>query len=555
MSTVRLHAELGAAGADRAEHLVPTEADTAARAAGRLGARHRLHAALALGDAAGVLLATLAVVSFGPWRPTGTSVATRVVVTAATVAVILVVLAVRGSYASAARRVAPRVADDLGSLVAGLAAAGVCLLAMDALGAFRTWVPPGEVGLVLLAAAFVVPVLRELVLLVASHNPANVSRLVIVGGGSIAQYLTVRLSRTRLVDVVGLVDDTPGAAAAAGREAAGVDRFLGTLEELPALCARERIDRILVAFSGRHPARVAAVLQDLRGTADIDVVVRYYELASWESRLSDVTGLSLLSIGQSAGPVAAFTKRALDVVVATLALALLSPLLGLIALAVWLDSGRPILFRQVRIGRNRRPFPILKFRTMRDAAAPRTAREDGRAGAEQRRPPTPAVALQEAQAAGQAVRASSPRRRASSAAGLAPVPAGTSVACGLRPRTPLDTAPDVSRITKVGGILRRLGLDELPQLANVLCGDMSLVGPRPFIPEECESLHGSVERRFDVRPGMTGLWQVCGQHEVGFDELCRLDVQYGTSWSLRGDLRILARTPARLFHGSSATRS
>lgn len=123
----------------------------------------------------------------------------------------------------------------------------------------------------------------------------------------------------------------------------------------------------------------------------------------------------------------------------------------------------------------------------------------------------------------------------------------------LRPRTPLDTAPDVSRITRIGGILRRLGLDELPQLVNVLWGDMSLVGPRPFIPEECESLHGSVERRFDVRPGMTGLWQVCGQHEVGFEELCRLDVQYATSWSLRGDLRILARTPGRLLRGSSVT--
>jgi exopolysaccharide biosynthesis polyprenyl glycosylphosphotransferase len=554
VSTVGLHAELGPAGVEEREQLVPAEADAASRSGGRLGARHRLHAALALGDAAGVLLATLVVAWLGPWRPTGTSVATWVGFTAATAAVILVVLAARGSYASAARRVAPRVADDLGNLVAGLVAAGVCLLAMDTLGAFRTWVPPEEVALVLLAAALIVPIFREVVLLVASHNPANVSRLVIVGGGSIAQYLTVRLSRTRLVDVVGLVDDTPGAAAGAGREAAGANRFLGTLEDLPALCARERIDRILVAFSGRHPERVAAVLQELRGAADIDIVVRYYELAGWESRLSDVTGLSLLSIGQSAGPVAAFAKRALDVVAAAFALALLSPLLGLIALAVWLDSGRPILFRQVRIGRHRRPFPILKFRTMHHAARARTPGGDARAGPEARPAPMPPVALHEIQAASQAVRGSSPRRGASTAAGLAPLPAGASEGCRPWPRTPLDSTPDVSRITKVGGFLRRLGLDELPQLVNVLRGDMSLVGPRPFIPEECESLHGSVERRFDVRPGMTGLWQVCGQHEVGFDELCRLDVQYGTSWSLRGDLRILARTPARLFHGSSATR-
>ena len=83
---------------------------------------------------------------------------------------------------------------------------------------------------------------------------------------------------------------------------------------------------------------------------------------------------------------------------------------------------------------------------------------------------------------------------------------------------------------------------------------MSLVGPRPFIPEECEALSGPVARRFDVRPGMTGMWQVCGQHELTFEELVRLDVQYATSWSVRSDLRILARTPGRLLRGSAPGR-
>ncbi len=472
----------------------------------RLGARHRLHVVLALGDAAAVLLATLAVVSLGPWGARG-SVLARLGFCAATVAVILVVLVVRGSYASAARRVAPRVADDVGSLLTGLLAAGVCLLALDALGVFRSWVPPAELGLVLVAAAVLVPVVRELVLLVAAHNPANVSRLVIVGSGPVAQYLTVRLSHSRLVEVLGVVDDDAGEETTDGTSGR---RLLARLEELPELCARERVDRIVVAFSGRHPARVAAVLQELRGTADIDVVVRYYELAGWESRLSDVTGLSLLSIGQSPGPVSVFAKRALDVAVATTTLTLLSPLLAVISLLVWVDSGGPILFRQKRVGREQRSFSILKFRTMRKAPPVGEVRLVGKTA-------TPVLVT----------------------------------ARQLRPRTPLDTAPDASRITRVGGILRRLGLDELPQLVNVLRGDMSLVGPRPFIPEECESLHGTVERRFDVRPGMTGLWQVCGQHELGFEELCRLDVQYSTSWSLRGDLRILARTPGRLLRGSS----
>ncbi|MGH8989891.1 MAG: sugar transferase, partial [Acidimicrobiales bacterium] len=247
--------------------------------------------------------------------------------------------------------------------------------------------------------------------------------------------------------------------------------------------------------------------------------------------------------------------------------------LGMIALAVWVDSAGPVLFRQERVGRAQRPFQILKFRTMRAPAPAGPAGPAGREGPDghaarslperaARERPVHLVATRRTAApllVGAASRRSGTGDRAVPSAWAAPParpaasPAASAAApaCHLVARTPLDTAPDVSRITRSGAILRRLGLDELPQLLNVLRGDMSLVGPRPFIPEECESLHGSVERRFDVRPGMTGMWQVCGQHEVGFEELCRLDVQYATSWSLRGDLRILARTPGRLLRGSS----
>ena len=108
------------------------------------------------------------------------------------------------------------------------------------------------------------------------------------------------------------------------------------------------------------------------------------------------------------------------------------------------------------------------------------------------------------------------------------------------------------RVTKVGRFLRRTSLDELPQLFNVLRGDMALVGPRPFIPSESRTIDGSAQRRFEVRPGMTGLWQVSGRSELTFDELQRLDYLYVASWSIWWDLRILWVTPARVFRGRGA---
>jgi lipopolysaccharide/colanic/teichoic acid biosynthesis glycosyltransferase len=129
-------------------------------------------------------------------------------------------------------------------------------------------------------------------------------------------------------------------------------------------------------------------------------------------------------------------------------------------------------------------------------------------------------------------------------------------------RSQLDTANEVDgplfkmqidpRVTKVGRFLRKTSLDELPQLFNVLRGDMALVGPRPFIPSESNSIDGSALRRFEVRPGMTGLWQVSGRSELTFDELQRLDYLYVASWSIWWDMRILWVTPARVFRGSGA---
>ncbi len=401
------------------------------------------------------------------------------------VVVTLAVLALRGSYTGARRRLAPGVADDLLSLVTAICTAGLVLLAAGSAGPLRGRMPLLGVALVVGASLVLVPAFRAMAVALVAADRRRVSRVIVVGSGKVAGDLARRLDRSPLVEVVGTVDDDP----------ATPHDVLGPVDDLPALCRVADADRVVIAFSRRHPSRSAELVLALRDVVQVDVVVRYFELAGWESRLHDVAGLSLLNLGGKAGRLSGAAKRLLDLAVATSLLLVLSPLLLVIAAGVALESGRPVLFRQRRVGRDRRPFTIFKFRTMR----------------------------------------------------------GRPLAVAGTPRTLFDV-PDPSLVTATGRLLRRTGLDELPQLINVLRGEMSLVGPRPFVAEECADLHGWALRRFDVRPGLTGMWQVCGQHEVSFDELCRLDVQYATSWSLRTDLRILARTPSRLLHGSAPGR-
>jgi lipopolysaccharide/colanic/teichoic acid biosynthesis glycosyltransferase len=191
-------------------------------------------------------------------------------------------------------------------------------------------------------------------------------------------------------------------------------------------------------------------------------------------------------------------KRVVDVTAASALLLGLTPVLGVLALAVRVSSPGPIFFRQVRIGRGGRPFTILKFRTMHADAEAR---------------------LHE-----------SPELRERYLAG------------GFK--LSLDEDP---RITRLGSVLRRTSLDELPQLANVVRGEMSLVGPRPVLAEELGQ-YGEYRSAYLLAfPGLTGAWQVSGRDAVRFPGRAELDAEYLDSWSLTGDLSILARTvPAAL---------
>jgi lipopolysaccharide/colanic/teichoic acid biosynthesis glycosyltransferase len=204
-------------------------------------------------------------------------------------------------------------------------------------------------------------------------------------------------------------------------------------------------------------------------------------------------------------------KRIVDVACSALLIALCAPLLVLIAILVKLTSRGPILFRQDRIGQYGRRFTFLKFRSMRVDNDPTVHREYV----------TKLIA-------GEAERV-------------------TASASG---KGVYKLAND-QRITRVGAFLRKTSLDELPQLINVLKGDMSLVGPRPPIPYELAAYQTWHRRRvLEVKPGITGLWQVTGRSRVKFDDMVRLDLRYATSWSLWLDLKILLRTPAAVIKGA-----
>lgn len=202
-------------------------------------------------------------------------------------------------------------------------------------------------------------------------------------------------------------------------------------------------------------------------------------------------------------------KRVIDVALGMVALLVLSPVFVLVAIAVRLSSKGPVLFRQERVGRGQRPFTMFKFRTMHVGG------DDSEHRAYVRAMLTPGEDFEAAQS-------------------------------GLHKL-------DDDRITAVGRVLRRMSLDELPQLLNVIAGSMSLVGPRPVLPWEVELLEEVDHVRFDVKPGMTGLWQVSGRSRLPMSKAFQLDRVYVAEQSLLLDLKILLKTlPAVLFAGDAA---
>ncbi|MEA2151945.1 MAG: hypothetical protein QOI18_178, partial [Solirubrobacteraceae bacterium] len=286
------------------------------------------------------------------------------------------------------------------------------------------------------------------------------------------------------IEVVGFL--APNALAGNGLKA------LGTLADLDRVLGSERIDEVIIADPA-FPQVDAVELVDQCHQRGVRVRLAPSTMEILIHRAEFVPGQSvpLFELGPPVFEGVDFAlKRAFDLIGATLLLALLSPLLIALALAVRISSHGPILYRSTRRGIGQRPFPCLKFRTMHTDA------EERQADLEE---------LNEATGA-------------------------------------LFKIREDPRLTRVGSFLRRFSLDELPQLINVLRGEMSLVGPRPLPQRDYEMLEDWHRKRYLVLPGITGLWQVSGRSELDFDDLVHLDFIYLEHWSLALDLTILLKT-------------
>jgi exopolysaccharide biosynthesis polyprenyl glycosylphosphotransferase len=339
----------------------------------------------------------------------------------------------------------------------------------------------------------------------ARRSVAYVQNTVIVGAGDVGQLVAKKLLHHPEygINLVGFVDSAPKER----REDLEHLTHLGAPERLPGLVRLLDVERVIFAFSGDTHEQSLALIRSLKDLdVQIDIVPRLYEMVGPSVGIHTVEGLPLVGLPPlRLSRSSQMLKRAMDFVLALVGLVLLAPAFAVIALLIRLDSPGPAFFRQLRMGRGDRTFRMWKFRTMRDDADERKAEvahlnKHAKHGGDGR----------------------------------------------------MFKVPNDPRTTRFGHFLRRYSLDELPQLINVLKGEMSFVGPRPLILDEDQHVQEWARQRLNLKPGITGPWQVLGRAEIPFDEMVRLDYHYVTGWSLFADLKLVLRTVPVLFRARDA---
>ena len=373
---------------------------------------------------------------------------------------------------------------------------------------------PAKLMIFWAAAITLVTVGRAGARALARRSVVYLQNTVIVGAGDVGQMIGRKLLQHPEygINLVGFVDGEPKERSEDMEHLA----LLGDIARLPTIVRLLDVERVIIAFSNDAHEDTLEVMKELKDLdVQIDIVPRLFEVVGPEVRLHAIEGLPLIGLPPThLSWSSKLVKRLLDIAVSSIAVVLGAPFLALIAVAVKLDSRGPVLYRHRRVGLGGRPIDVFKFRTMRREVC-RGERYGGEGAEEEFR------RLME----------------------------DTSLAQEFQTTYKLEKDP---RVTRVGAVLRKLSLDELPQLFNVVKGDLSLVGPRAVTEDELPRYGDDVHTLLNIRPGVTGYWQINGRSRLSYADRVRLDLSYIANWRLGLDLQILAKTVRALLarHGA-----
>jgi exopolysaccharide biosynthesis polyprenyl glycosylphosphotransferase len=409
----------------------------------------------------------------------------------------LITFKLYGLYDRDVKRITHSTTDDLPWLFHATVVAGLLLWLYSRYSPMQqlSFIQILTFGLSVMAA---VTCVRFLVRTSVAKRVVSRDRALILGTGEVARTLAAKITShpEYRLDVIGSLGIER--AEEHGPLAAPI---LGDFGQLEAVAQRYAITRVMFSTRDLDDSMLEQLLHRCRALSlKVSMLPRLADMVGPGVEIDDVEGVAVLGLNPPWLPRSSRAiKRAMDLLIATALLVLFAPVIAVVALAIKLDSDGPVFFRQTRVGRNGRRFKVYKFRTMTSDA--------------------------EQQRAELLERSTDPN--------------------WLK----LDNDP---RVTRVGRRLRRLSFDELPQLVNVLRGEMSMVGPRPLIEIEDERVQGWARGRLDLTPGLTGYWQVLGRTRISFEEMVKLDYLYVMNWSLWEDVRLMLRTLPIVVGGRGA---
>jgi exopolysaccharide biosynthesis polyprenyl glycosylphosphotransferase len=413
----------------------------------------------------------------------------------------ILVLKIHGLYDRDHRRIRHSTLDEFSTLISACAIGTLVLYGLLGLSAAGS--PDADAAVLIGSIAYLLTVLSRSAVRAGWHALTGMSVGLVVGSGRAAEVIARRVAihpEARL-SLVGYLETTSDPLGENGRHAANLEQ-LGKVADLVGVARTRSVERVVASEEDVSATEMDYLIAECKrlGIA-LTLLPRHYGLFGPGIELNRLAELPVIDFRFADPPRSTLLlKRALDIAVSGTLLLLSLPLLLLVSILIKLDSRGPVLFRQRRVGKDGRPFTMLKFRTM----------------------------------------VSDAEQRLSELVDLDRLP------------EPAFKIPDDPRVTRIGRPLRRLSIDEMPQLFNVLRGDMSLVGPRPE-EEAVVALYDERQRaRLEVKPGLTGPMQVYGRGDLSFEERLALERDYLDNLSITEDFAILLRTPRAVFRGSGA---